>query len=458
MAISRVPTCRPVPSVPGCAALLAVMLVATATRAAAYEVFIDTGDGPLAELSDRARWADVADRIDGWMINGAALRGLAYNDALAIFRLPAARLAIAEFGLPADTPAANLTNPGWANIGVAEQAGLACPWLFGWDERNPDSVLSADQCRAFRARHPTRRLLSNSRSWPRDRAALVPLLQQGLLDGFVEEFQAGYGTPFFTSDVAAAARWAVENHKLFVMLIPPQDAAPGMDAHDYVSGVRELAAAIRDATGPALAQKDAIWFVVADYGFPVSRLPFLSDRLSATGYGNSLVGAAGWLLDHRALLARAKGGGLLGHYYNNGRFGGRPALRTDAAIAFDWGEGKPEPGTAKDNFTVRWTGTLEAGRSADYTLTIAADDEARVWIDRRLVIDTAPPQAAPSGSATLALRAGIPVDLVVEYRERAARAAVRLTWSSAGQEAAVIDAQFLTPGELPAPRVAAPTR
>lgn len=432
--------------------LIAALLLPTAL-ANAYEVFIDTGDGPLLQFQDRERWVDVAARIDGWMFNGATLRGVAMNDALAIFRIPAARMAIAEFGLPADTPPANRTEPGWANIGVAEQAGLACPWIFGWDERNHGSVLDAAQCRAFKARNPTRKLLSNSRSWPSDRDALIPLLKQGLLDGFVEEFQAGYGTSFFTTDVAAAARWAVENHKLFVMLIPPKDAVPGMEPHDYVSGVRELAAAIRDAVGPALAQPNAIWFVVANYGYPVSRLPFINDRLSATGYDNSLVGAAGWLLDHRGILTRAKGGGLLGHYYNNGHFSGRPVLRSDATIDFDWGESKPEKSIAKDNFTVRWTGTLEAERSEAYTLAITADDEARVWIDQHLLIDSFSAKTAPGGTATLALHAGIPVDLVVEYRENAARAAVHLSWSSASHPSAVIEQRFLTPGELPVPRV-----
>ncbi|MGD8855582.1 MAG: PA14 domain-containing protein [Chloroflexota bacterium] len=81
-------------------------------------------------------------------------------------------------------------------------------------------------------------------------------------------------------------------------------------------------------------------------------------------------------------------GGWRGEYYNNMTLSGSPVLvRVDKAIDFDWGGGSPEWGVVgADNFSVRWTGTINVtpGR---YRFIMATDDGGRLWVNGQLVID-----------------------------------------------------------------------
>src|SRR5690606_3028864 len=48
-----------------------------------------------------------------------------------------------------------------------------------------------------------------------------------------------------------------------------------------------------------------------------------------------------------------------GEYFTNRNLSGNPiAIRDDAAIDFNWGDGPPMAGMERDNFSVRWTRTL----------------------------------------------------------------------------------------------------
>lgn len=81
-------------------------------------------------------------------------------------------------------------------------------------------------------------------------------------------------------------------------------------------------------------------------------------------------------------------GGWRGEYYNNTTLSGSPVLvRVDKSIDFDWGGGSPEWGVVgADNFSVRWTGTLNVtpGR---YRFLMSTDDGGRLWVNGQLVID-----------------------------------------------------------------------
>lgn len=58
----------------------------------------------------------------------------------------------------------------------------------------------------------------------------------------------------------------------------------------------------------------------------------------------------------------------------------------DPQINFSWGDYPGVEEVASD-FTVRWTGQIEARSSEEYVLYVDADDLARVWIDGELYID-----------------------------------------------------------------------
>ena len=76
-----------------------------------------------------------------------------------------------------------------------------------------------------------------------------------------------------------------------------------------------------------------------------------------------------------------------GEYFANKTLSGLPALtRNDAAISFDWGQGAPANGLPVDNFSARWTRTLNFNAGV-YRFSLKSDDGVRLWIDGILQID-----------------------------------------------------------------------
>ncbi len=76
-----------------------------------------------------------------------------------------------------------------------------------------------------------------------------------------------------------------------------------------------------------------------------------------------------------------------GEYYDNPYLTGGPRLvRNDPEIRFDWGSGSPAAGLPADNWSARWTRSLDLAEGA-YRFTLEVDDGARLWVDGQLVID-----------------------------------------------------------------------
>jgi hypothetical protein len=117
-------------------------------------------------------------------------------------------------------------------------------------------------------------------------------------------------------------------------------------------------------------------------------------------------------------------------YFANTDLEGEPVLvRMQERLDFDWGYGAPVSGLPADEFSVRWTmqQEFEAGY---YTFNLAADDEARLYIDGQTVLDMRIP-ANESGSVRCYLYAGEHT-VVVEYVERTGGASLRLNWEESG--------------------------
>jgi len=117
-----------------------------------------------------------------------------------------------------------------------------------------------------------------------------------------------------------------------------------------------------------------------------------------------------------------------GEYFNNVNLSGAPVLvRDDPQINFNWGYGAPALGVAADNFSVRWTRTinLEPGR---YRFTAASDDGMRVFVNNQIVINAWYDRAIQTNSVEIDLPGG-PTALRVEYYERTLLAEARFTWT-----------------------------
>ena len=103
-----------------------------------------------------------------------------------------------------------------------------------------------------------------------------------------------------------------------------------------------------------------------------------------------------------------------------------------------------------DNFSIRWSGSVEAPVSGAAVLQTVADDGTRVWFDGQLVINNWVPQGATPKAATVNLVAGTRHTLVVEYFEQGGDASARLEWQLPGSAMTVVPTTRLFPQGAPA--------
>jgi hypothetical protein len=81
-----------------------------------------------------------------------------------------------------------------------------------------------------------------------------------------------------------------------------------------------------------------------------------------------------------------------GQYYDNPDLVGGTVMERDdlsdrsEGIAFDWGVGPPASWMPDDNFSVRWTRTVDFAPGY-YRFIVQSDDGARLWIDQGILID-----------------------------------------------------------------------
>ncbi|MBO0929396.1 PA14 domain-containing protein [Fibrella aquatilis] len=146
--------------------------------------------------------------------------------------------------------------------------------------------------------------------------------------------------------------------------------------------------------------------------------------------------------------AGGTGTGLLGNYFNNKTLTAPSVLsRTDATIDFNWDTNSPANGISVDNFSIRWSGLVEAPVSGNYVFTTTADDGVRLWVNNNLVIDNwndHPPTT--DNSQGISLVAGQKYAIRMEYYESAVGAMAQLKWSYPGQGQQVIPQVRLYPG------------
>ncbi len=114
-------------------------------------------------------------------------------------------------------------------------------------------------------------------------------------------------------------------------------------------------------------------------------------------------------------------------YFANRDLSGTPALtRADTTIDFDWGAASPDPSIPVDNFSARWSRTLnlEAGT---YRFSTYTDDGARLYIDGVRRIDKWVEQSPTEWQAEVVLAEGSHT-IVMEYFEASSDALARLSY------------------------------
>ena len=119
-----------------------------------------------------------------------------------------------------------------------------------------------------------------------------------------------------------------------------------------------------------------------------------------------------------------------GEYFNNIALTGSPVLvRDDANIDFFWPEGtSPAPGSVNvNNYSVRWTRSINFTSAGNWTFNFVADDGVRLWVDNNSVIDAWVDEPPTPHTGTIVLVAGWHT-VRVEYYNRTLAGTAKLTY------------------------------
>lgn len=130
----------------------------------------------------------------------------------------------------------------------------------------------------------------------------------------------------------------------------------------------------------------------------------LQDLGNGTYVGNWTATRSG---NYSARAWLAVQGGLRGIYYDDAFTDNAIVSRVDARVHFDWGLGPLATATGPSDFaSARWVGRLRPNSTGAYNLTVSAIGDglgARLWIDRRLVVDAWNAKETPSGERTVSV-------------------------------------------------------
>ncbi len=145
--------------------------------------------------------------------------------------------------------------------------------------------------------------------------------------------------------------------------------------------------------------------------------------------------------EEAAVTPAAPGGtgtGLRGEYFANLTLTGAAAQVRTEAVNFDWGTGAPGAGVSADNFSVRWSGEVQATVAGSHQFQTVSDDGVRLYVNGNRVIDNWTDHGTTADtSAAVTMAAGQKLSLVLEYYERGGGAVARLNWLTPGATTAV---------------------
>jgi len=133
----------------------------------------------------------------------------------------------------------------------------------------------------------------------------------------------------------------------------------------------------------------------------------------------------------------SSGDGLLAEYFLGRDFDEFVRSGVESTVDFNFDRGGPD-GLPDDNFSIRFTGQVEALYSELYTFETTSDDGVRLFVNGELIIDNFTNHAATLDRGTIFLEAGVRYDIRLEYYERTGRAIIQLGWSSDSQDREII--------------------
>ena len=155
--------------------------------------------------------------------------------------------------------------------------------------------------------------------------------------------------------------------------------------------------------------------------------------LNATDLANVVAYVQQIGVEEAATSGTGTGTGLLGQYYANVNLSGTSVLQRTETINFNWGMTSPGAGVPVDNFSIRWSGQIEAISTGAYQFQTNSDDGVRVWVNGQLLIDNWTPHGATLDTSTaITLTAGQKYNIIVQYFDSGFDAVMQLLWKKPG--------------------------
>jgi len=123
------------------------------------------------------------------------------------------------------------------------------------------------------------------------------------------------------------------------------------------------------------------------------------------------------------------GGGVRADYFKGRNLLNLALTRVDPQINFIW-DGAPDEAVGEDNFSVRWTGEVEAAFTETYTFYTNSNDGVRLWVDGQQLVDNWTDHENTENSGNIDLVAGQTYSVVMEYYDNEGVGVAELRWSS----------------------------
>ncbi|HEV2344051.1 MAG TPA: glycoside hydrolase family 3 C-terminal domain-containing protein, partial [Actinocrinis sp.] len=153
-------------------------------------------------------------------------------------------------------------------------------------------------------------------------------------------------------------------------------------------------------------------------------------------YSQGVANPNGSLLDSSYLTpSSGTGPGLYGQYYSGNALSGSPVFtRVDPVVNFNWGGNSPGGTLGGTNWSAKWTGTLTPPTTGTYNFSLTSDDGSRLYINGQQVINNWADQPPTTKTGSIALTAGQPVSIEVDYFQDGGGSQVNLDWQIPNQD------------------------
>jgi len=135
--------------------------------------------------------------------------------------------------------------------------------------------------------------------------------------------------------------------------------------------------------------------------------------------------------------------GLSGVYYKGKNFDKEIMARVDDEINFQWKD-KPHNAMPADRFSIRWLGKISIPKTGEYTLSVKADDGARIWIGKEMkqIITVWSEYNYAAHTKKVYLEEGLH-NVKIEYYENDKNATMKLFWDSDDMKKQVVPEENL---------------